>query len=106
VGEVSFDPYQPYGPAVTTSCRVATWNVWGRFGDWQARQKGLISQVLTISPDIFCLQDVDGSRILITARPLPGQNSGSGTHSVTRRSRSAEVRPLSRNMVERAAILD
>jgi endonuclease/exonuclease/phosphatase family metal-dependent hydrolase len=57
VGEVSFDPYQPYGPLVTTSCRVATWNVWGRFGDWQARQKGLISQVSSISPDILCLQE-------------------------------------------------
>lgn len=48
---------KPYGPLVTSSCRVATWNVWGRFGDWQARQKGLISQVSSISPDILCLQE-------------------------------------------------
>jgi hypothetical protein len=32
--------------------------------------------------------------------------TGSGTHSVTRRSRSADVGGVSRNMVKRAAILD
>jgi len=36
---------------------VATWNVWGRFGDWSARHNGLISEVSSISPDILCLQE-------------------------------------------------
>jgi endonuclease/exonuclease/phosphatase family metal-dependent hydrolase len=36
---------------------VATWNVWGRFGDWSARHNGLLSEVSSISPDILCLQE-------------------------------------------------
>ncbi|MGH3258513.1 MAG: hypothetical protein ACRDOU_24475 [Streptosporangiaceae bacterium] len=35
---MSFDPYAPYGPVVTSTVRVVTWNVWGRCGaDWAAR---------------------------------------------------------------------
>ncbi len=25
----------PYGELITTTLRVLTWNVWGRFGPWQ-----------------------------------------------------------------------
>ena len=38
---MSFDPYAPYGPVVTSTIRVVTWNVWGRYGtDREARQAG------------------------------------------------------------------
>jgi hypothetical protein len=33
---------QPYGDLITTTVRVLTWNVWGRFGPWQAREAALI----------------------------------------------------------------
>jgi len=54
---VSFDPYQPYGPVVPGSSRVVSWNVWGRFGDWVARQDGLIFELKAVYPDIICLQE-------------------------------------------------
>lgn len=53
---VSFDPYAPYGPLVeTTTARVVTWNVWGRFGDWEERQSGIEDVLATAKPDITCL---------------------------------------------------
>jgi endonuclease/exonuclease/phosphatase family metal-dependent hydrolase len=53
---VSFDPYAPYGPLVTSTVRVATWNVWGRYGrDWQARQDALEDALAEASPDVICL---------------------------------------------------
>lgn len=54
---MSFDPCQPYGPVVATSCRIATWNVWGRFGDWEARQEGLCGELAAQRPDVVCLQE-------------------------------------------------
>jgi hypothetical protein len=32
----------PYGDLITTTVRVLTWNVWGRFGPWQEREAALI----------------------------------------------------------------
>jgi endonuclease/exonuclease/phosphatase family metal-dependent hydrolase len=52
---VSFDPYAPYGPVVRSSVRIATWNVWGRYGDWQQRQAGIEDELLNIQPDVVCL---------------------------------------------------
>ena len=28
----------PYGELITTTLRVLTWNAWGRFGPWEARE--------------------------------------------------------------------
>jgi endonuclease/exonuclease/phosphatase family metal-dependent hydrolase len=53
---VSFDPYAPYGPLVESAVRVATWNVWGRYGrDWQDRQVALEDTLAAASPDVICL---------------------------------------------------
>ena len=38
---MSFDQYAPYGPVTETTVRIATWNVWGRFGRWAERQAGI-----------------------------------------------------------------
>jgi endonuclease/exonuclease/phosphatase family metal-dependent hydrolase len=55
-GRVSFDPYAPYGPLVESAVRVATWNVWGRYGrDWQERQAALEDALAEASPDVICL---------------------------------------------------
>ena len=54
---VSFNQYQPYGPVVETTLRVATWNVWGRFGEWERRQEGIVAALAGASPDIVCLAE-------------------------------------------------
>jgi exonuclease III len=52
---VTFDQYAPYGPVVETTLRVVTWNIWGRYGHWQARQAGIEEALLATGPDIVCL---------------------------------------------------
>jgi len=53
---VSFDPYAPYGPVVSSTVRVVTWNVWGRYGaDTEARQATLEETLAQTSPDLVCL---------------------------------------------------
>lgn len=53
---VSFDPYAPYGPLVESTVRIATWNVWGRYGEnWRERQAGIEDELLGADPDIVCL---------------------------------------------------
>jgi endonuclease/exonuclease/phosphatase family metal-dependent hydrolase len=54
---VSFDQYEPYGPVVETTVRVVTWNVWGRYGRWRARQAGIEEALLAAAPDIVCLTE-------------------------------------------------
>jgi endonuclease/exonuclease/phosphatase family metal-dependent hydrolase len=49
---MSFDPYEPYGPVVETTMRVVTWNVWGRYGEWQQRQAGIEDVLAGVSPDV------------------------------------------------------
>ncbi len=52
---MSFDQYAPYGPVVETSVRVVTWNVWGRYGQWEGRQAAIEDALVSVSPDIVCL---------------------------------------------------
>jgi endonuclease/exonuclease/phosphatase family metal-dependent hydrolase len=52
---MSFDPYAPYGPVVDTTLRVVTWNVWGRFGEWEQRQEGIEAALEAAQPDVVCL---------------------------------------------------
>jgi endonuclease/exonuclease/phosphatase family metal-dependent hydrolase len=52
---MSFNQYEPYGPVIETTMRIATWNVWGRYGDWQQRQGGIERVLAGTSPDIVCL---------------------------------------------------
>jgi endonuclease/exonuclease/phosphatase family metal-dependent hydrolase len=54
---MAFDPYAPYGPVADGSCRVATWNVWGRYGDWSARLEGISSELRLRDPDVVCLAE-------------------------------------------------
>lgn len=54
---VAFDPYAPYGPIVETTVRVATWNVWGRYGDWSTRLDGIIADLTRCNPDVVCLEE-------------------------------------------------
>lgn len=54
---MSFDQYAPYGPVVQTAMRVITWNVWGRYGQWEARQAGIDTALIAANPDIVCLAE-------------------------------------------------
>ncbi len=54
---MSFDPYAPYGAMLETTCRLVTWNVWGRYGEWAARLDGIIAELKRSAPDIVCLQE-------------------------------------------------
>lgn len=42
---------------ITSTLRVLTWNVWGRFGPWQAREAALINTLKMVQPDIVALQE-------------------------------------------------
>ncbi len=52
---MSFDQYAPYGPVVESSLRVVTWNVWGRYGQWQEREAAIEESLVAANPDIVCL---------------------------------------------------
>ena len=55
-GSVSYDP--GYGPLVQTRVRVATWNLWGRYGPWEARLPVIVENLRTIDADILALTEV------------------------------------------------
>jgi endonuclease/exonuclease/phosphatase family metal-dependent hydrolase len=38
--------------------RVVTWNLWWRFGPWEARQKAILSVLRELAPDVVGLQEV------------------------------------------------
>ena len=40
--------------------RIATWNVWWRFGDHRARAPGIAAELARVAADVVCLQEVWG----------------------------------------------
>ncbi|WP_190198371.1 endonuclease/exonuclease/phosphatase family protein [Streptomyces djakartensis] len=38
--------------------RIVTWNLWWRFGPWQARQKAILTALRELRPDVVGLQEV------------------------------------------------
>jgi endonuclease/exonuclease/phosphatase family metal-dependent hydrolase len=59
---LAYDP--GYGPLVTTRVRIATWNLWGRYGPWKERLPVIIENLRAVNADILALQEVwdDGAR--------------------------------------------
>jgi endonuclease/exonuclease/phosphatase family metal-dependent hydrolase len=47
----------PYGELIPTTLRVLTWNAWGRFGPWEAREIALIRTLEALQPDVIALQE-------------------------------------------------
>lgn len=41
-----------------TTCRVVTWNLWWRFGDWQRRFEAISDVLREAAPDVVGLQEV------------------------------------------------
>ncbi len=61
------DEHDPgYGPLVDTTVRIATWNLWGTYGPWEARQAAIVETVRAADADVYALQEVwsrgDGSQ--------------------------------------------
>jgi endonuclease/exonuclease/phosphatase family metal-dependent hydrolase len=51
--------YDPgYGPLVETRLRIATWNIWGRYGPWEERLPVIVENLRVIDADIVALQEV------------------------------------------------
>src|SRR5262249_9354497 len=53
---LTFDP--GYGPLLETTARVATWNIWARYGPWQERQPVNSETLRRINADIVGLAEV------------------------------------------------
>ncbi len=43
---------------IETRLRVATWNLWWRFGPWEQRQPGILQTMRDVDADVWCLQEV------------------------------------------------
>lgn len=50
-------PPRSYGQLIETTVRVATWNVWGRYGPWQEREAAIIATLRDARPDIAVLTE-------------------------------------------------
>jgi endonuclease/exonuclease/phosphatase family metal-dependent hydrolase len=63
-----------YGSLIETTARVVTWNVWGRFHDWDTREAGIIATLQSAQPDIVVLAESwakrDDSQCARLAAPL------------------------------------
>jgi endonuclease/exonuclease/phosphatase family metal-dependent hydrolase len=46
-----------YGRLLDTRVRIATWNVWGRYGPWEARLPAIIETLRAVDADIVGLQE-------------------------------------------------
>ena len=81
---MSFDQYAPYGSVVESSLRVVTWNVWGRYGQWQERQAAIEESLAAANPDIVCLVE-SWSSAETTQAKLIAAAAGRGTSRLRRR---------------------
>ncbi|TDE33595.1 endonuclease/exonuclease/phosphatase family protein [Actinomadura sp. 6K520] len=52
---MAYDIEQPYGPLVETTVRVATWNVWHRYGPWRERERAITATLGDAAPDLVVL---------------------------------------------------
>jgi endonuclease/exonuclease/phosphatase family metal-dependent hydrolase len=51
-------PDSPFGPLLDTRLRLVTWNLWWRYGPWEARLPAIIETLRRLEPDVVCLQEV------------------------------------------------
>jgi endonuclease/exonuclease/phosphatase family metal-dependent hydrolase len=50
-------PPRSYGPLIETTLRVVTWNVWGLYGPWRAREAAIVATLQDADPDIVVLTE-------------------------------------------------
>jgi endonuclease/exonuclease/phosphatase family metal-dependent hydrolase len=53
--------------------RFMTWNVWGRFGDWQQREQAIIETLASVRPDVLALQETWSTPSTTQAEILGGK---------------------------------
>jgi len=71
------DPGGPYGPLLDTRVRVLTWNLWWRFGPWEARRPAIAATLARLDADVLCLQEVWDDGVVCFAQELA---EGLGLH--------------------------
>lgn len=49
-------------PRLDTRLRVLSWNLWWRFGPWEARQPAIAATLQRLAPDVVCVQEVWAER--------------------------------------------
>jgi hypothetical protein len=47
-----------YGRLLETRVRIATWNLWGRYGPWEARLPAITETLRRVDADVVGLQEV------------------------------------------------
>jgi endonuclease/exonuclease/phosphatase family metal-dependent hydrolase len=52
-----YDIEQPYGPLVTTTLRVVSWNVWAQYGPWAEREQAIGETLAACNPDVVALAE-------------------------------------------------
>lgn len=45
------------GALVESTVRVVTWNVWGRYDDWEAREAAVVATLAEVRPDVVVLAE-------------------------------------------------
>jgi endonuclease/exonuclease/phosphatase family metal-dependent hydrolase len=48
---------EPFGPLVSSTMRVVSWNVWGMSGPWRERQDTIGTELRSLSPDVVTFQE-------------------------------------------------
>ena len=76
LGKVN-DPLGSYGELLDTRLKVLTWNLWWRFGPWEARRPAIAATLARLDADIVCLQEVWDDGDVCFAAELAG---GLGFH--------------------------
>jgi endonuclease/exonuclease/phosphatase family metal-dependent hydrolase len=69
----------PYGALIETRLRVLSWNIWHRFGPWEARRPAIAATLGRLDADIVCLQEVWADEEVELSEELA---SGLGFHHV------------------------
>ena len=46
-----------FGELITTTMSVLDWNLWWRFGPWEARQPAIDATLVALNADVICIQE-------------------------------------------------
>lgn len=82
--------------------RLATWNLWWKFGPWEARQLPIATEIADVDADVLCLQEVwsdaDNDQAELFA-------ASSGRHMARTRNAEGKAHPFGNAMLSRWPIL-
>ncbi|WP_329093590.1 DDE-type integrase/transposase/recombinase [Streptosporangium sp. NBC_01469] len=81
---MTYDIAEPYGPLITTTFRLVTWNVWGRYGPWESREVAIRATLERHDPDVVGLVeawDGQGARLGLPYHVFEGDYEVDGVRS-------------------------